>query len=188
MSTGRSLTVWWSLPASRGGVCSQGVSAARGGVCSWGCLLKGGLFPGGCLLWGGVCSGGCLFRGVCLLPGVYALGGCLLSRGVCSRGVWYISMQRQTTPPPPWTESQTPVKTLPWPNFVAAGNKDKEITVFSVCKQYNKSYNSLLAAIYRHEMLEKKVKLTRIVEVLWWDSETVFLPNLPVAWHRGGQF
>ena len=26
---------------------------------------------------------------------------------------------------PPWTESQTPVKTLPWPNFVAAGNKQK---------------------------------------------------------------
>ena len=25
------------------------------------------------------------------------------------------------TPPPLWTESQTPVKTLPWPNFVAAG-------------------------------------------------------------------
>ena len=24
--------------------------------------------------------------------------------------------------PPLWTESQTPVKTLPWPNFVAAGN------------------------------------------------------------------
>ena len=24
--------------------------------------------------------------------------------------------------PPLWTESHTPVKTLPWPNFVAAGN------------------------------------------------------------------
>ena len=29
------------------------------------------------------------------------------------------------TPPPPWTESQTPVKTLPWPNFVAAGKKNR---------------------------------------------------------------
>ena len=39
-------------------------------------------------------------------------------------------------PPPPLTESQTPVKTLPWPNLVAAGNKNEIIqksTFSSVC-------------------------------------------------------
>ena len=40
-------------------------------------------------------------------------------RGVCSGGVVSQHALRQT---PPLTESQTPVKTLPWPNFVAAGN------------------------------------------------------------------
>ena len=78
-------------------------SASRGGGV---CLLPGG---GGCLLWGG------------LLRGVSAPGG-----GVCSPGRdgllqgWYPSMHWGRHPPP-WTESQTPVKTLPWPNFVAAG-------------------------------------------------------------------
>ena len=47
--------------------------------------------------------------------GVSARGGCLLPRGVSQHAL------RQT--PPPLTESQTPVKTLPWPNFVAAGHK-----------------------------------------------------------------
>ena len=64
-------------------------------------LGDGGLLPGGCLLLGGVCSWG----------------------GVYSRGVVYQHTLRQTQPPL-WTESQTPVKTLPWPNFVAAGNDD----------------------------------------------------------------
>ena len=37
---------------------------------------------------------------------------------------------RQT--PPLLTESQTPVKTLPWPNFVAAGNYvNRPLTYFS---------------------------------------------------------
>ena len=51
-------------------------------------------------------SGGCLLLGGCLL----CWGGCLLRH------------------PPLLTESQTHVKTLPWPNFVAAGNEvDLEI-------------------------------------------------------------
>ena len=38
-------------------------------------------------------------------------------------GLWHPSMHWGRHPPPPLlTESQTPVKTLPWPNFVAAGN------------------------------------------------------------------
>ena len=56
--------------------------------------------------------------------GVSALGdmvwGGLDRGGLCSEGVVSQHALRQT--PPLWTESQTPVKTLPWPNFVAAGN------------------------------------------------------------------
>ena len=80
--------------ASRGGgVLSPGGCLVPGG---W-CLLQGGLLGGGCLVPGGVSSGGCLLQG----------GG--------------VSAPEADTPL--WTESQTPVKTLPWPNFVAAGNK-----------------------------------------------------------------
>ena len=87
------------VPAARrlyAGVCSGGVSALE---------VSG---PGGGLVPGGVCSGGSV-------PGGSALGGCLVREGG--------SPCRSTPPPPPWTESQTPVKTLPWPNFVAAGNE-----------------------------------------------------------------
>ena len=95
MRTGRSWTVCRSqLPG--GGCLLQGVC-----VCSWGSAPGGASAPGGGLLWGGS-----------------ALG------GVCSRGGVSQDALRQKLPPPPWTESQTPVKTLPWPNFVAAGKKD----------------------------------------------------------------
>ena len=53
-------------------------------------------------MWSGVCGSG---------------GGGLLPVGV----VWGVSQHALRQ----WTESQTPVKTLPWPNFVAAGNKIK---------------------------------------------------------------
>ena len=76
------------------------VPAARrpyAGVCfPGGCLLRGGLLHEGVSVPRGVCSGGCLFWG------------CLFQGGSAGDT-------------PPWTESQTPVKTLPWPNFVAAG-------------------------------------------------------------------
>ena len=78
------------------------------------CLLPGGrsLVPRGSA-WSGGVSGprGCLWS-----------GGCLWSRGVClvwGGGLASQHALRQT--PGLWTESQTPVKTLPWPNFVAAG-------------------------------------------------------------------
>ena len=61
---------------------------------AWGISGPGGSAHGRV---GGVCSGGCLLLG-----------------GVVSQHAL-----RQTSPL--WTESQTPVKTLPWPNFVAAG-------------------------------------------------------------------
>ena len=101
MRTGRSLTVCGSL--------------LPGGVSSGGGSHLGGLIPGG--LW---------FGGVSAPRGVSALG------GVCSREVsaWGMSAPRggvisqhalRQTPPPSKTESQMPVKTLPWPNFVVAG-------------------------------------------------------------------
>ena len=55
-----------------------------GGVCSWGVSA-----PGGCLLWG-----------------VSAPGGCLLLGGVVSQHAL-----RQTPPPDPPVDRQTPVKT-----------------------------------------------------------------------------
>ena len=67
------------------------------------CLPGGCLLPGG-LLWGGVLPG----------RGVSAPGGC-----VCSRGV-YPSMHWGRPPP---VDRHTFVKILPWPNFVATGNK-----------------------------------------------------------------
>ena len=60
------------------------------------------------------------------LPACSVLGG-LLPGGACSgggvvsaQGGWYPSMLWGR--PPLWTESHTPVKTLPCPNFVAGGN------------------------------------------------------------------
>ena len=79
----------------------RGVSAPRG---AW----SGGV-PGP----GGVCSWGCL------LPGGAWSGG-LVPGGL----VWGGGIPACTEADPPWTESQMPVKTLPWPNFVAAGNDD----------------------------------------------------------------
>ena len=114
------------------------MSAPRGGVCSWGVSA-----PGGCLL------PGVSAQGVSAPRGVFAPGGCVCSQGgvsapggcVCSRGglLWWVSAPGGVSAlggsapggcipacteadTPLWTESQTPVKTLPWPNFVAAGN------------------------------------------------------------------
>ena len=100
MRTARALTVSPSMLSVFRGVCSGGVGgSAWGGVCSWGmCLLRGVSAPGGCLLPGLVSA----------LGGVSAPGGCIPA---CT--------EANT---PLWTESQTPVKTLPCPNFVAGGN------------------------------------------------------------------
>ena len=119
--------VWLRVPGL-GGVCLRG--SALGGVClRGGCLLQGVSALGGvvyfrgCLLWGVVYFRGCL-PGGSASGGVSALGGCLpWGGGVCSQGGVSQHALRQT--PPPLTESQTPVKTLPWPNFVAAGNYQK---------------------------------------------------------------
>ena len=111
MRTGRSLTVCWSL-LHEGGVWSRGVWSrgggsghGKGGVCSGGGVSAPG---GGVCSQGGVCSRGCL------LPGGGGIPACT----------------EADTPPPLWTESQTPVKTLPWPNFVAAGNNNDVVCSF----------------------------------------------------------
>ena len=109
--------------------------AGGGGAC-WGCLLQGSVCfggmpgPGGYLLWGVSALGGCLLRGVCS-------GGCVCSEGVSALGCVSApggpgpggsslggipACTEADTLPPLWTESQMHVKTLPWPNFVAAGN------------------------------------------------------------------
>ena len=79
-------------------------SASRGG---------GGSAPGE------VWSGGCLFLGGSGLwgGGVSAPGGVLVPGGISQHAL------RQTPP----VDRHTPVKILPWPNFVAAG-KDKSLS------------------------------------------------------------
>ena len=96
MRTGRSLTVCWSLLT--GGVWSWGGSH-HGGVWSWGIWSQG--------FWsrGGLVRGGLL------------LGGGLLPWGSAPRGDISQHALRQTPP----VDRHTPVKILPWPNFVAVG-------------------------------------------------------------------
>ena len=81
------------------------------------------------ILWGGgggVCSGGgggllsAPGRGVCS-RGVCSWGVCAPG-GVCSGGGGGIPTCTEADPPPLWTESQMPVKTLHCPNFVVGGN------------------------------------------------------------------
>ena len=130
MRTGRSLTVYWSLLPGGGGVLVWGVSALGG------CLLPGGVWSQGGLLWGVSAPGGIwsqrglLWGGVSGLeegvfgPGGVCSGGVSAPGGVCSRGVsaGNVCIPACTEADTPLlTESQTPVKILPWPNFVAAG-------------------------------------------------------------------
>ena len=107
------------LESASRGVCSGGVSAPGGyllpgvvgvsawggGVCSWGRVST----PGGCLLQG------CLLWG-CLLLSAPRGGGVYLLQGDVSQHAL-----RQT--PPPVNRITDACKTLPWPNFVAVGNK-----------------------------------------------------------------
>ena len=117
--------------------------SAPGGVLLGGCLFWGGGFSWGrgCLLPGGgvsglgggcsrgcvcVCSGGGVVWsrvGVCSWGGVSSPRGVSAPGGVCSWEGVCIPACTEADTHPPLTESQTPVKTLPWPNFVAAGKK-----------------------------------------------------------------
>ena len=95
-------------------------------------LLEGCVCPGGVSAQGGVCPGGvypgeCLPRGVC--PGVSAQGGVypgVSAQGCLPRGCL---PDNQGLPDNlPWTQWQTPVKTLPCRNYVADGKKDTTIS------------------------------------------------------------
>ena len=102
----------------------------------WVYLVPGGVpGPGGCTWsWGGVPGLGCgpglgghtWSRGVPGLGGYLVLGGVSALGGFQPGGRLLVggipACTEADTPPPLLTESQTPVKTLPWPNFVAAGN------------------------------------------------------------------
>ena len=120
MRTDRSLTACreGGLPVGGGGVGGvQGVSLPGGlpigGSPCWGGSprLGGLLARGGSTCWGGLLAGwGLTAGGVSLLGGLLAWGSPCQGGSPCQR-------------PPLWTESTTPVKTLPWPNFVAAGNE-----------------------------------------------------------------
>ena len=106
------MTVCWSL-------LPGGVSAPRGGVCSPGGLVPGGLLrgvsaPRGCVLGGCVCSGGGCAPGVCVL------WESVLRGGSAHGGVWSVGYIPACTEADPPVDRQTPVKILPWPNFVAA--------------------------------------------------------------------
>ena len=66
-------------------------------------------------------------------------GGCHAGQGVsawsggCLPGLGGSGIPACTGADPAlWTESQTPVKTLPWPNFVAAGNKTEVLNEFQL--------------------------------------------------------
>ena len=81
------------------------------------------LLPGGGV-WSGPRGGWCLclfFRGGVWSQGVPGPGGSALG-GAWS---WGCPSMHRGRSPLLWTESQTPVKTLPWPNFVAAGKDGK---------------------------------------------------------------
>ena len=118
------------VSAPEGSALGGGVSAPEGG------LLRGVSAPGGsalggvsapgerCLLHGGcLLQGGCLLPGGGLLPGGYLLPGGLLSGGCLLLGGVSQHALRQTPP----VDRHTFVKILPWPNFVSAGNKRKEM-------------------------------------------------------------
>ena len=57
-------------------------------------------------------------QGMCVCPGGWCLAG-----GVSGQGGVYPSMHLGRYPPPPWTEWQTGVKTLPCRNYAADSNK-----------------------------------------------------------------
>ena len=137
---------------SSGGVCFPRGCLLLGGVCfPRGCLLWGVSAPRGCLLWGcllqgvsalgGVCSQGGLLWGVSVSQGGVCSWGVSAPRGVSApggsaprgsapRGVW-VSQHALRQTPPLLTESQMPVKTLAWPNFVAAGKNTCQLTTKS---------------------------------------------------------
>ena len=90
-------------------------SGHRGGTVSAGGCLPRGVYSG-VSAQGGVPAWGCLPRGVYqgCLPMVWYLPGGVCPGGICQEGLPGVSAPVHAgiyTPPPPWTESQIPVKT-----------------------------------------------------------------------------
>ena len=116
------------VPA-QGGVPTRGINQPRGCTCPGGCTCLGGVpawgvyLPRGVYMHRGVPTQGCTCQGVYLPGGYTCPGGVPVQGSVPAQGEMYLPGH----PPPPWTESHTPVKTLPWSNFVAAGNKIVQI-------------------------------------------------------------
>ena len=146
-SASREVSTWGVSAPGGGGVCSQaGGICSGGGVCSLGGVCSGGcLLPGGVCSWGGVCSQGCV-------ASQHAL--------------------RQT--PPLWTESQTPVKTLPRPNFVAAGKISAEILIKTWATMWMVQLKSGMLPVYFSPFINsswyclwKLPDLTHGSEFLW---------------------
>ena len=84
------------------------------GVSFLGGLLGGVSLEGGASFLGGFLGGGASFLGDSPWKGASFLGGSLWMGGLLGRGVVSQHALRQT---PPWTESHTAVKTLPWPQL-----------------------------------------------------------------------
>ena len=110
--------------------------SAGGGVSARGMAAQG------VSTWGGVCQGG----GCQGLPGMSAWGylprGCLPSGGVCP------------TPPSPCEQNDTGVKTLPYRNYVADGNKSVQFYISQFLLVYvsvpgSSSVNTSLRSIDR---------------------------------------
>ena len=78
--------------------------------------------------------------GGCMLPGGVSSGGGVYSRGVSAPvgpALGVVVSQHALRQTPLWTESQTPVKTLPWPNFVAAGSNGILNGILTSTIEYN---------------------------------------------------
>ena len=110
-----------------GGVRSRGVYLV------WEVSAPRGSGPGGCLVQGGVWSrgvsgpGGVWSRWMCLVQGGVCSWGCLLLWGSAPGGISQHAL-RQTSP----VDRHMPVKILPWPNFIAAGNNNSKLTQFNL--------------------------------------------------------
>ena len=123
-----------------GGVPGLGgrVSAPGGVSAPRGCLVRGCLLRGVCLVWGVSAP-----RGMSAPRGVPGPGGCLVWGGTWSGGglVWGGAWSRgvsqhalRQTPLPP-VDRHTLVKILPWPNFLAAGNKCQMSSISSIISE-----------------------------------------------------
>ena len=115
------------VAGGRGPVWQGGGSVHGGDLYGGGAVFmaEGAMHGRGCVA-GGVhgrehaLQGGACMAGVCMAGGhAWQGGACMAGRGMHGEGHACMALHAQ---PPPWTEWQTRVKTLPCRNFVAGGN------------------------------------------------------------------